>query len=146
MTTDAHVKSVTEIQLAKAMAWLTSAVALFIGAFGVMNTMIMAVHERTREIGVLRAIGWKKGRVVRLILLESVLLSVIGALVGSLGAMIMVRLLTRLPSVSGLIDGRIEPRFVAYGIAIAVLVGLLGGSLPAFRASRMLPSAALRYE
>ena len=145
-TTDEHVKGVSEIQLAKAMAWLTSAVALFIGAFGVMNTMIMSVHERTREIGVLRAIGWRKRRVVRLILLESVLLSLIGAVVGSLGAMILVRLLTRLPTVSGLIDGRIEPQFVGYGLAIALVVGLLGGILPAFRASRMLPSSALRYE
>jgi putative ABC transport system permease protein len=146
MTTDEHVKSVSEIQVAKAMAWLTSAVALFIGAFGVMNTMIMSVHERTREIGVLRAIGWRKRQVVRLILLESVLLSLIGALVGSLGAMLLVRLLTRLPMVSGLIDGRIEPLFVGYGFAIALLVGLLGGLLPAYRASRMLPSSALRYE
>jgi len=146
LTTDEHVKSVSEIQLAKAMAWLTSAVALFIGSFGVMNTMIMSVHERTREIGVLRAIGWRKSRVVRLILLESVLLSLIGAVVGSLGAMILVHLLTRLPMVSGVIDGRIEPLFLGYGLAIAILVGLLGGSLPAFRASRMLPSSALRYE
>jgi putative ABC transport system permease protein len=146
LTTDEHVKSVSEIQLAKAMAWLTSAVALFIGSFGVMNTMIMSVHERTREIGVLRAIGWRKGRVVRLILLESVLLSLIGAVVGSLGAMLLVRILTRLPLVSGVIDGRIEPLFIGYGLAIAVLVGLLGGSLPAYRASRMLPSSALRYE
>ena len=146
MTTDDHVKSVTEIKLAKAMAWLTSVVALLIGSFGVMNTMIMSVHERTREIGVLRAIGWRKRRVVRLILLESVLLSLIGAILGSLGAMLLVHLLTRLPAVSGLIDGRIEPLFLGYGLAIAVLVGLLGGSLPAFRASRMLPSSALRYE
>ena len=146
LTTDEHVKSVTEIQLAKAMAWLTSAVALFIGSFGVMNTMIMSVHERTREIGVLRAIGWRKRSVVRLILMESVLLSLIGALVGSLGAMLLVHLLTRLPTVSGLIDGRIEPMFIGYGFAIALLVGLLGGLLPAYRASRMLPSSALRYE
>jgi putative ABC transport system permease protein len=146
LTTDEHVKSVSEIQLAKAMAWMTSAVALFIGSFGVMNTMIMSVHERTREIGVLRAIGWRKERVVRLILLESVLLSLIGAVVGSLGAMVLVRLLTRLPIVSGLIDGRIAPQFIGYGFAIAVVVGLVGGSLPAFRASRMLPSSALRYE
>ena len=146
LTTDEHVKSVAEIQLAKGMAWMTSAVALFIGSFGVMNTMIMSVHERTREIGVLRAIGWRRRQVVRLILLESVMLSLIGAALGSLGAIVMVRLLTRLPIVSGLIDGRIDLIYVGYGFAIALLVGLLGGSLPAFRASRMLPSSALRYE
>ena len=71
---------------------------------------------------------------------------VASAVVGSLGAMILVRLLTRLPTVSGLIDGRIEPLFVGYGLLIALVVGLLGGLLPAFRASRMLPSSALRYE
>lgn len=146
MTTADHVNSLTEIQMAKAMAWLTSAVALIIGAFGVMNTMIMSVHERTREIGILRAVGWKKGRVVRMVLLESVVISVVGALAGSLAAIVLVRLLTLVPTVSGFIDGRIQPVFVLYGLAIAVGVGLLGGILPAYRASAMLPTAALRYE
>jgi putative ABC transport system permease protein len=146
MTTADHVNSLTEIQMAKAMAWLTSCVALVIGAFGVMNTMIMSVYERTREIGILRAVGWKKGRVVRMVLLESVAISVVGALIGSLGAIILVRLLTLVPTVSGLIDGRIQPIFVLYGLLIAVVVGLLGGILPAYRASAMLPTAALRYE
>jgi putative ABC transport system permease protein len=146
LTTDEHVKSVTEIQLAKAMAWLTSSVALLIGFFGIMNTMIMSVHERTREIGILRAIGWRRYRVVRMILLESILLSVVGAVVGSAGAFLLVRLLTRVPTVSGLISGRIHPVFVLYGLLIALVVGFIGGLLPAYRASKMLPTVALRYE
>jgi len=146
LPTDEHVKSVTEIQLAKAMAWLTSAVALLIGGFGMMNTMIMSVHERTKEIGILRAIGWGRGRIVRMILLESLVIGVVGAVVGGIGATILVRLLTRVPTVSGLIDGRIEPRFFVYGLLLALFVGLIGGLLPAYRASRLLPTVALRYE
>ncbi len=140
-----HVQSVTEIQLAKAMAWLTSAVALLIGGFGMMNTMIMSVHERTREIGILRdrlgprprgahdltgSFGHRRGRRSR----------------GGIGASILVRLLTWVPTVRGFIDGRIEPRFFVYGLILAVVVGLIGGLLPAYRASRLLPTVALRYE
>jgi putative ABC transport system permease protein len=146
MTTDEHVKSLTEIHLAKAVSWLTSTVALVLGTFGVMNTMVMAVHERTMEIGILRALGWPRGRVARLILLESVILSLIGAILGGVGAGLVVRLLTLVPTVNGLIDGRIPPLVLAYGLAVALLVGLIGGLLPAYRASRMLPTAAFHYE
>jgi putative ABC transport system permease protein len=146
MTTDEHVKSLSEIQVAKAMSWLTSTVALVLGTFGVMNTMVMAVSERTSEIGILRAVGWPRGRVARLILLESVILSLLGAILGGVGAGLLVRLLTRVPTVNGFIDGRIPPVVLAYGLAVALLVGLIGGLLPAYRASRMLPTAAFRYD
>jgi putative ABC transport system permease protein len=146
MTTAEHVRSLTEIQMAKAMSWLTSAVALLIGAFGMANTMIMSVHERTREIGILRAVGWRRGRVVRLVLMESVAISLVGALIGGLGAGILVRVLTLVPTVSGLISGRIPAVVFGYGLGIAIVVGLLGGLLPAYRAATLLPTAALRYE
>jgi putative ABC transport system permease protein len=146
MTTDEHVKSLTEIQMAKAMSWLTSTVALVLGTFGVMNTMVMAVHERTKEIGILRAVGWRRGHVARLILVESVILSLVGAILGGLGAGLLVRLLTLVPAVNGLIDGRIPPIVLVYGLAGALLVGLIGGLLPAYRASRMLPTTAFSYE
>ena len=141
-----HVKSITEIRLAKGMAWLTSCIALFIGFFGMMNTMVMSVHERMHEIGILRALGWRVLRIIRMIVLESVFLSTLGALAGMLGAVALVQLLIRFPTVKGLIDGRIQPRFFAYGLVIAVFLGLLGSILPALRAARMLPTEALRYE
>lgn len=146
MTTDEHVKSLTEIQMAKAMSWLTSTVAMILGTFGVMNTMVMAVHERTKEIGILRAVGWRPGRVARLILMESVILSLLGAILGAMGAGLLVRLLTLVPTASGLVDGRIPPVVLAYGLAVALLVGLIGGLLPAYRASRMPPTVAFGYE
>ena len=74
--------STTEIRFIRAMAWITSAVAIIIGAVGMLNTMIMSVFERTREIGILRAIGWRTLRIVRMILVESILLSLTGGVVG----------------------------------------------------------------
>src|SRR4029077_9808157 len=68
------VRSRPELQLAKGMAWLTSLIALLIGTFGMMNTMVMSIHERTREIGTLRAVGWRRGRVIRMVLSEAFLL------------------------------------------------------------------------
>ena len=64
----------SELKVAKAMAWVTSLIALLIGTFGIMNTMVMSIHERTKEIGTLRAVGWRKGRVIRMILLTFVYL------------------------------------------------------------------------
>ncbi len=77
------VKNVNQIRVSHAVAWMTSAIALFIGAIGMLNTMVMSVFERTKEIGTLRAIGWRKSRIVRMVLGESLVLSVVGAIVGS---------------------------------------------------------------
>ena len=81
LTTEQFVDNDNGIKLAGAMAWMTSAIALVIGAIGMLNTMIMSVLERTQEIGILRAIGWRKLRVMRMILGESFVLSLGGAVV-----------------------------------------------------------------
>jgi len=146
MPTAEFIKSLTEIRLAKSMAWITSSIALLIGFFGIMNTMVMSVNERTREIGILRAVGWKVGRIIRMILVESVLLSLVGAVFGVIGAVLVVHLLTRVPTVNGLIEGRIEPDLMAEGICIALVIGVLSSIVPAIRSSQMLPTEALRHE
>lgn len=141
-----HVTSLTEIRLAKAMAWATSFIAMVIGVFMVMNTMLMSVQERIREIGILRAVGWVKRRVLVLILGEAVVLSAIGAVLGIIMSIVLVRSLTLLPNLNGLIEGRISPMLVVSAIFMAVGLGLLGGYIPARQASRMLPVQALRNE
>ena len=134
-----YVESVPQIRMAKAMAWITSAIALIIGAVGMLNTMIMSVFERTREIGILRAIGWRKWRMVRMILIESVLLSLVGGVVGACGAVLLTRWLSthRSRRVPG--RHRVPWRSSARDSLIAFLVGLIGGGLSGL--SRRQPRA-----
>lgn len=146
LPTQEHVTTVLEIRLAKAMAWVTSVVALVIGSLGMINTMSMAVLERQKEIGILRSVGWKASRVVRVVLLESVALSLLGAAAGIAGAMGLVTWLTRLPATAGLIDGAIDARIVLYGVALAAIIGFIGGLMPAIHAARMTPTTALAHE
>ena len=141
-----HLDALPELQIAKAMAWLTSAIALVIGLFGMMNTMVMSVHERTREIGILRAVGWRPHRVLRLVLFEAIALSQLGAVVGVLGSVAILSILTRFPLVNGIIEGKLNWTLAGYGFVIAAFVGLLGGIFPAQRAARLMPTAALRQE
>jgi putative ABC transport system permease protein len=139
-------KNNTFLNLAKAMAWMTSAVALFIGTIGMLNTMVMSVFERTREIGILRAIGWRPWRVMQMILMESVLLSLAGGIAGTAGALGLIWGLSRLPQVNGAIRATASPMIVLTGFAIALLVGLIGAAYPAYRGARLLPTEALRHE
>ena len=140
------VASTTEIRFIRATSWITSAIAIIIGSVGILNTMIMSVSERTREIGILRAIGWRQSRIVRMILTESVLLSLSGGIVGSLGAAVVMPILGRHPAVAGLISPHISWDVVGFGIAMALTVGLLGAAYPAYRGAQLLPTEALRHE
>lgn len=135
-----------EIRFLRASSWITSLIAVIIGAVGILNTMIMSVSERTKEIGILRAIGWRKSRIMRMILVESVLLSVSGGVVGTFAAVGLTRLLGKLPDVAGLIATKISFGVMAFGIAVALGVGVLGALYPAYRGAQLQPTEALRHE
>jgi putative ABC transport system permease protein len=138
------VNSIDEIRTARAVAWITSAIALFIGAIGMLNTMVMSVFERTKEIGTLRAIGWKKSRIARMVISESILLSLGGAVVGSLAGIALTKFLSTLPNGAGFMSGNIPPPVIAQGFAVAMLVGLFGAIYPALWSANLLPTEALR--
>lgn len=129
----------------KSGSWAVSLLAILVGGIIVVVTMMKAVSERTREIGVLRAVGWTKKRVMLMILGESMVLSVIAIVAGLIIGIGAVELL----AASNIMMG-IEPALSAYlllkGVVVALFLGLAGGIYPAYRASRLLPTEALRYE
>ncbi|HMP02093.1 MAG TPA: ABC transporter permease [Gemmatales bacterium] len=141
-----YVSNTLQIRMAHAMAWVTSTIALVIGAIGMFNTMMTSVLERTREIGVLRALGWRQSRIVRLVLLEAVVLGLLGAVAGTLLAVLLIRGMAEVPSVGGFIQGDTSLWVIGQGFAMALIVGLLGGGYPAWAAARLLPTEALRHE
>lgn len=139
------VQSTRELGLVRASAWATSAVALLVGTIAMFNTMAMSVFERTGEFGILRAIGWKPRRVVRLVLIESILISTAGALVGGVAAVVLVIGLSRIPRTATLVDGRLPPEVFLQGFAVALVVGAAAGLLPAIRGANLRPTEALRH-
>ena len=144
LATGEFVASITQIRVARAMAWITSTVAMVLGGIGVLNTMAMSVYERTREFGLLRALGWPRRRVVRTILAESALLAVAGAVLGSLMGLALPKLLGQVRTMSGLIEGNIDPLIVAQGFAIALFMGFAGAAYPAYWGASLRPIDALR--
>lgn len=134
------------IRMAHSMAWMTSVIAVLVGGIGMLNTMIMSVVERIREISILRAIGWRKSRIMAMILGESMILSIAGGALGAVGAILLIGYLTTLPTVAGFMTGRIAPEVILKGFFLALAVGVLGGLFPAYRAAQLMPSDGLRSE
>jgi len=121
------------------LGWV-AAVSLLVGAIGVMNIMLVTVTERTREIGIRKAIGAPKSVVLSQFLIEAVVISLLGGVMGVLAGLIVVRFR---------IDG-VQPVLATYSIplafGVALLVGVFAGLYPAYRAASLRPIDALRYE
>jgi putative ABC transport system permease protein len=134
------------VQLAHASAWGTSSIALLIGILGIANTMAMSVYERTREIGILRAIGWNRGQVLILIQLEAAVLGLGGGFFGIAFGWCALHLLAALPQTASIVSASFPVPLLAEALGIAVLAGLIAGVLPAWRAAQLSPVEALRFD
>jgi putative ABC transport system permease protein len=134
------------VQLAHASAWGTSSIALLIGILGIANTMAMSVFERTREIGILRALGWNRRQVLILIQFEAVILGLGGGILGIAFGSCALHLLAALPQTASIVSTSLPALVLAEALGIAVLAGLIAGAMPAWRAAQLSPVEALRHD
>ncbi|HVZ84081.1 MAG TPA: ABC transporter permease [Terracidiphilus sp.] len=134
------------VVMAQAVAWGTSSIALLIGILGIANTMAMSVFERTREIGILRALGWGQWRVICLIQAEAAVLGLAGGMVGLAAGWAALRVLARLPQTETIVSASFSWMLPIEALAIAVLAGLAAGALPAWRGAHLSPVEALRHD
>ncbi|MBS3788217.1 ABC transporter permease [Candidatus Bipolaricaulota bacterium] len=125
-----------------------AAISLLVGGIGVMNTMYTAVLERTREIGVMKAVGAKNGQILGLFLTESGLLGLVGGAIGMLVGVGLSLLASRF--ISQALSAPFTPSFGPWlligAIAFSFVLGSISGVLPARQASKLQPVEALRYE
>jgi putative ABC transport system permease protein len=108
--------------------------------------MLMSVSERTREIGTLRALGWRRRRVVGMIVRESLVLSFLSGLVGIAAGVGMGVLVAAEPTMGSFLTPSYSPQLMAQAMGLALLLGGFGALYPAWRASNLSPIEALRYE
>jgi len=118
------------------------AVAVLVGGIGIMNTMIMSVMERRRDMGIMKAIGATRGAILSQVLQEALVLSLIG---GFLGVAIAYMGVDMMPSLIGT-SGVITLQLILFGMGFAVALGIGAGIYPALKASKLDPIEVLRYE
>ena len=114
--------------------------SLFVGAIGIMNIMLVSVKERTKEIGIRKAIGAKRRTILFQFLLESSVICLVGGLAGLIAAVLLSML------VDQFIPTSIQYDAVILAIFVSLLTGIISGLAPAYTAAKLDPVEALRYE
>jgi putative ABC transport system permease protein len=138
------VKVDTSSRLIIDAGWIFSLLALIVGGIGVMNTMAMSVVERTHEIGVMRAVGWRKRRIGLLILSEAIGIGLLALGLGLGLGYLAAETFTLKGGLSQLAEPDFTAGVFAWGLAFALGVAVIGALYPAWRAVRLRPIEALR--
>lgn len=143
---DQYKKIDSSLVVADSAIWAVSFLALVIGSLIVANTMWMSVHQRTREIGVLRAIGWHRRGIMATVVLEATGIGLIACLPGCLLGVGLAKLTTVLPVTNQYLLPVFELKPFVIAVVVAVVLSIGGALFPAFRAANISPVEALRYE
>lgn len=133
-----------QFQAIQFFADAVSLIAFLLGGFGVINTFLMAVRERTQEFGLLRALGWEPGRILRLVLGEVTLLCLLGYVLGAGLAIGGLELTRKVPAYTQYVQGGYPPELLLGVLLATFLLALASGAYPAWRASRVEPIVALK--
>jgi putative ABC transport system permease protein len=134
---------------ARSLLLTVIAIALIIGAFGIVNTLLMSVNERTKELGMMKAIGASGLDIARMVLAETVIITSAGGIAGTIAAIVGSSL------IEGFVKGMlpyspkaslvsISPQLVAFVLIFSVLLGLICGLYPAFKSSQLMPMQSIR--
>jgi len=124
-----------------------AAISLVVGGIGIMNSMYTSALERTKEIGIMKAIGAKNSDIFQIFLIESGLIGFVGGLFGTILGSAIALTIGEFSKNSGfLLIIKIEALVLLFGLVFAFVIGILSGVIPAYQASRLKPVDALRYE
>lgn len=145
-------KTVTNIiNILNNLLFTVSSISFAVAFTGIMSTMFTSVVERTREIGILKALGYSSKDVLMLFLYESIVMTLIGVTIGILSGLIGAYFIAYRPlRIAGSWTVVSEPKItyllILRALGLSLMVGIVGGLLPAWKASKMVPVEALRYE
>ncbi|MBI5877063.1 MAG: ABC transporter permease [Chloroflexi bacterium] len=134
------------LDLYSSFGWFLGVFGVLVGGLGMMNTTLMSVIERTREIGVLRALGWRRRRILALILGESLALAAAGGLAGIALGWALIEAARLSPATQTILSGTLTPAMMGQAMVIALMLGTVGGMYPAWRAAQLQPIEAMRRE
>lgn len=134
------------LKLFRAIAWGTSAIAIIISAFIVLNTLLMSVAERKREIGIFCALGWKPSRIILMIGCEAFFITTIGGLAGCLAGGAGLHWLVSATELRAYIEPNLNFQLIVEILMAAIGLGTAVSIYPAWRAIQINPTEALRYE
>tara|TARA_R110002072_G_scaffold110235_1_gene237799 strand:+ start:80 stop:1258 length:1179 start_codon:yes stop_codon:yes gene_type:complete len=134
-----------QAELVERFAIAVLLLAGLVSGIGVANTMLMSVFDRTREIGLLRAVGWSRWRIVTMIEAEGVILSVAGGVLGVPIGLFLIWASGQLVQL-GWLSVELDPSLYLLAVGASLLIGIIGSAYPALRASYLEPTEALRYE
>ena len=124
-----------------------AAISLLVGAIGIMNSMYTSVLERTKDIGIMKAIGARNSDILQIFIIESGMIGLVGGLLGTaLGTGMAFAIGSFSKSAGFLLIIKIEIVVLVFGLLFAFIVGIVSGVLPAYQASKLKPVDALRYE
>ncbi len=125
---------------------LIGSISLLVGSIGIMNIMLVSVTERTREIGIRKAVGAKRRDILLQFLIEAATLSFVGGAIGLTGAWLMAWGISQINLGGFTINAVVSPFIVILAVSVSVFIGLASGLYPAMRAARLNPIDALHYE
>ena len=134
--------------LIQAMIFGFASIAIVVGGIGIMNTMYTSVRERIREIGIMKAVGAKKGAIANIFLIESGFFGLIGGIGGILLGILFAKTIEVYFQVHPFLylKASITPQLILFGLAFSFLIGCISGYLPARNAAKLNPVESLRYE